>query len=285
MAKVFLSPSNQYDNRYAYGNTTEGVQCGKIAEACKAALERSGVTVKLMHDESMQEKCQASNAFGADLHVPIHTNAFNGTVSGTRMFYYAEGGEGQKACQAIFARLAPVTPGTSENIRADASLYEVRVPAAPTAYIECEFHDNPTASKWIVENTGLIGETIARGICDYFGVTFREKEQSQPAKSVDEVAREVIRGEWGNGSDRRQRLEAAGYDYDTVQDRVNAILTGDAPEQPTPAEPVEPSPEPEQPATDKLYRVQVGAFAVRDNADKMLQRLKDAGFEGYIREG
>ena len=106
---------------------------------------------------------------------------------------------------------------------------------------------------------------------------------AQPAKSVDEVAREVIRGEWGNGSDRRQRLEAAGYDYDTVQNHVNALLTGDAPEQPTPAEPVEPSPE--QPATDKLYRVQVGAFAVRENAEKMLQRLKDAGFEGYIREG
>lgn len=106
-----------------------------------------------------------------------------------------------------------------------------------------------------------------------------------PAKSVDEVAREVIRSEWGNGSDRRQRLEAAGYDYNAVQDRVNAILTGDAPEQPTPAEPVEPSPEPEQPATDKLYRVQVGAFAVRENAEKMLQRLKDAGFDGYIREG
>lgn len=280
MAKVFLSPSNQYDNRYAYGDTTEGVQCGKIAEACKAALERSGVTVKLMHDESMQEKCAASNAFGADLHVPIHTNAFNGTVSGTRMFYYAEGGEGQKACQAIFARLAPVTPGTSDNIRVDASLYEVRVPSAATAYIECEFHDNPTASKWIVENTGLIGETIARGICDYFGVTFK---QAAPAKSVDEVAREVIRGEWGNGSDRRQRLEAAGYDYDAVQNRANAILTGDAPEQPAPAEPVEPAPE--QPATDKLYRVQVGAFAVRENAEKMLQRLKNAGFEGYIREG
>ena len=285
MAKVFLSPSNQYDNRYAYGNTTEGVQCGKIAEACREALERSGVTVKLMHDESMQEKCAASNAFGADLHVPIHTNAFNGTVSGTRMFYYAEGGEGQKACQAIFNRLAPVTPGTSENIRVDASLYEVRVPAAPTAYIECEFHDNPTASKWIVENTGLIGETIARGICDYFGVTFQEKEQAAPTKSVDEVAREVIRGEWGNGSDRRQRLEAAGYNYDAVQDHVNAILTGDEPEQPAPAEPVEPTPGPEQPATDKLYRVQVGAFANRENAEKMLQRLKDAGFEGYIREG
>ena len=224
MPKVFLSPSNQYDNRYAYGNTTEGVQCGKIAEACKAALERSGVTVKLMHDESMQEKCAASNAFGADLHVPIHTNAFNGTVSGTRMFCFNNNGEGMRACQYIFARLAPVTPGTSENIRVDASLYEVRVPAAPTAYIECEFHDNPTASQWIVENTGLIGETIARGICDYFGVTFQEPEQPKPV-------------------------------------------------------------EPEKPATDKLYRVQVGAFAVRENAERMLQRLKDAGFEGFIREG
>lgn len=283
MAKVFLSPSNQYDNRYAYGDTTEGVQCGKIAEACKAALERSGVTVKLMHDESKQEKCAASNAFGADLHVPIHTNAFNGTVSGTRMFCFNSSGEGMKACKAIFNRLAPVTPGTSENIQVDASLDEVRVPSAPTTYIECEFHDNATTAKWIVAHTVDIGEAIARGICDYFGMTFKEKEQPAPAKSVDEVAREVIRGEWGNGSDRLQRLEAAGYDYNAVQDRVNAILTGDAPEQPTPAEPVEPSPE--QPATDKLYRVQVGAFAVRENADKMLQRLKDAGFEGYIREG
>ena len=41
MAKVYLSPSNQTDNRYAYGNTTEAVQCGKIADACRIALELS----------------------------------------------------------------------------------------------------------------------------------------------------------------------------------------------------------------------------------------------------
>ena len=283
MAKVYLSPSNQTDNRYAYGNTTEAVQCGKIADACRIALERSGVTVKVGHMPSMQDKCKESNAFGADLHVPIHTNAFNGQVSGTRMFCFSQDGKGMKACKAIFARLAPVTPGTSENIRVDASLYEVRVPSAPTAYVECEFHDNAATAKWIVEHTADIGEAIARGICDYFGVTYKAPEQPAPAKSVDEVAREVIRGEWGNGSDRRQRLEAAGYVYDTVQDRVNAILTGDEPEQPTPTEPVEPA-QPEQPATDKLYRVQVGAVANRENAEKMLQRLKDAGFDAFIRQ-
>ena len=46
------------------------------------------------------------------------------------------------------------------------------------------------------------------------------------------------------------------------------------------------APKPAEPAQgDTLYRVQVGAFAVRANAEKMLQRLKDAGFDGFIREG
>lgn len=45
-----------------------------------------------------------------------------------------------------------------------------------------------------------------------------------PQKTVDELAREVIRGLWGNGAERRNRLTAAGYDYDAVQKRVNELL-------------------------------------------------------------
>lgn len=43
-------------------------------------------------------------------------------------------------------------------------------------------------------------------------------------KSIDSIAREVIRGEWGNGEDRKRRLTKAGYDYYKVQKRVNEIL-------------------------------------------------------------
>lgn len=43
-------------------------------------------------------------------------------------------------------------------------------------------------------------------------------------KTVDEIAREVIAGKWGNGSARKQKLTAAGYDYSTVQKRVNELL-------------------------------------------------------------
>lgn len=41
---------------------------------------------------------------------------------------------------------------------------------------------------------------------------------------VYSVSQQVIRGDWGNGSERKQRLTAAGYDYDEVQTEVNRIL-------------------------------------------------------------
>ena len=45
-----------------------------------------------------------------------------------------------------------------------------------------------------------------------------------PSKSINEVAKEVINGKWGNGSDRTNRLAAAGYDAKAVQNEVNRIL-------------------------------------------------------------
>lgn len=44
-------------------------------------------------------------------------------------------------------------------------------------------------------------------------------------KTIDEIAREVIGGQWGNGNDRYNRLVVAGYNYDEVQNRVNELLS------------------------------------------------------------
>lgn len=43
-------------------------------------------------------------------------------------------------------------------------------------------------------------------------------------KTVSEVAKEVIKGKWGNGAERMNRLKAAGYDYNEVQKKVNELL-------------------------------------------------------------
>ena len=61
---------------------------------------------------------------------------------------------------------------------------------------------------------------------------------SQPSKkTVDEIAREVIQGKWGNGTDRAQRLTAAGYNAQAVQAKVNQLLGGDS----EPSKPAKPA--------------------------------------------
>ena len=47
---------------------------------------------------------------------------------------------------------------------------------------------------------------------------------SSSTKTLDEIAREVIKGKWGNGTDRKNRLTKAGYNYSAVQKRVNELL-------------------------------------------------------------
>lgn len=47
--------------------------------------------------------------------------------------------------------------------------------------------------------------------------------QPQP-KPIDQIANEVITGQWGDGADRKKRLTDAGYDYNAVQNAVNAKL-------------------------------------------------------------
>ena len=49
---------------------------------------------------------------------------------------------------------------------------------------------------------------------------------SELRKSNEEIAKEVINGKWGNGSDRKKRLTDAGYNYKEIQRLVNIMLVG-----------------------------------------------------------
>ncbi len=134
-----------------------------------------------------------SNAFGADVHLAIHTNATpNHTVTGgTQVLLYALSGEQKKLGKAVFNRLAPLTPGKSaEKLVAMPEFYECRAAKGMTVYCECEFHDTKTGSDFIRTHTVAIGEAIAQGICDYYGVkpTAAKPAAKSAAKTVAKTA-------------------------------------------------------------------------------------------------
>lgn len=53
-----------------------------------------------------------------------------------------------------------------------------------------------------------------------------EREVFLKNSNLEEIAREVIEGQWGNGRIRKEKLTAAGHDYARVQAIVNRIMTG-----------------------------------------------------------
>ena len=61
-------------------------------------------------------------------------------------------------------------------------------------------------------------------MCIDDGINAKKSGNIKTDKTNEDIAREVIRGSWGNGKDRKSRLEAAGYNYRDVQNRVNQLL-------------------------------------------------------------
>lgn len=66
-----------------------------------------------------------------------------------------------------------------------------------------------------------VGDGRIRG---YARPKYAVEQPKKPAISIDEVAKEVLHGKWGNGIERKNALILAGFDYDAVQKRVNELL-------------------------------------------------------------
>ena len=133
----------------------------------------------------------------------------------------------------------PVEPEQSEPTQPTADLRcgdEVTLKNAPLYGASTSKSKATTVSGtyWVHSDgiiNGRIRITTPKGCADCTGwVNVADcKAASQTTQenklSIDDIACAVIRGEYGNGEERKARLEAAGYNYAEVQARVNEILS------------------------------------------------------------
>ena len=131
-----------------------------------------------------------------------------------------------KSCPGdwLYARLgdlaARVTAALGTGISADkaaSQLYRVRKTWADSKSQKGAFSILANAKKCASSNKGY-------SVFDENGKKVYPADASSTKKSVYTIASEVIRGNWGNGDERKKKLTAAGYDYSAVQKKVNELL-------------------------------------------------------------
>ena len=193
--KIYLSPSQQYYNKYSAGDTTEKEQCNRIAEHCERALIRCGFEVKraaagTKTDDAIVE----SNAWGAQLHVPIHTNAGGG--KGCVVFVSQLSEDRLRYAQAVYDELAEITVADESYGVRTARFDEIRKTSGKCIYVEAEFHDSVDGAEWRIAIVGEIAAPICRGICKGADIAYVPENYESEAEKAKRWAVEtgLIRG-------------------------------------------------------------------------------------------
>lgn len=234
MAKVYIGVGHGGKDPGAVANGVKESNLNlSVAKACYNALKRCGLEVKISRtkdvDSDLNKRIIEANAFNADLALDIHHNAGGG--DGAEIYHTRFFGKGHTLAKNILGEMIKIgqnSRGTKvrKNQYGNDYFGFIRMTNMPAVLVECAFIDNKTDLQIVDTEAERVkmGEAIAKGVCITLGIPFVVEKKVTTRKSIEDIAREVISGEWGNGNTRKTKLEKAGYDYNKVQAKVNELL-------------------------------------------------------------
>lgn len=240
------SQSGQYDS----GAVASGYQEFKLARAIgkclKQELSKYNCTVDLINydgDKNLAERIKYVNSKGYDLNMELHLNAGGGT--GPEVYYKHNSKQGKALAAAISKSIATnlglKDRGARTKLVSGQDYFGcVREIKCMSFLVETVFIDTKGDRDKVIYASGQekCAKAIATAVAKYYGLKLKETPKPAPTptpspkpaptpspkKSNTEIAKEVIQGKWGNGAERKKRLEDAGYDYAAVQKEVERLL-------------------------------------------------------------
>ena len=195
MPKVFLSPSDQDNNPVDGGGNEQRyaqLRCARAAEVLRA----HGVTVKVSEagigddTNGYVASVKEGEAWGPDIYVADHTNATGNAAvkrSGVQAYCWLGDPNSKRLGECINARMDPIVPGGA-SIQDGSNLYEVSGPSMTAVLMESGYHDNPLDAATIRTKTTEMGEALAYGILDYFGIQTTTPSEEEDIMSTESTA-------------------------------------------------------------------------------------------------
>lgn len=235
-----------------------------VAKACDGAIIRAGYrgygSGTLVTDENFKSNIKAAKAAGIPIGVYFYTQAISEIEARDEARYTMELVKGYKLTLPIFidsedgnngagradsgklsrAKRTAIIKAFCEEIQKEgyaAGVYSgewwlnnlLDISKLKNFYLwvakYSTYEPNVAWDAWQYTSAGRIdGVTGGVDISDFKNISITKPTTKPTKKSADEIANEVIAGKWGNGQLRKEKLEAAGYNYNEIQSKVNEKL-------------------------------------------------------------
>ena len=222
-------------------NRTESADVLKLAKKVRDYLVSQGVKVIMTRtddsDISINDRCKMANDAVCSYFLSLHRNSASSSARGYEIWVHSQATtETINKAKKILTAVVDVNKSVNRGVKKGAVNYEnygVNTKTKmPSALFEVGFISNKQDNAEYDSDIDKIAEAIAKSICDIVKVAYKKDSvinvnkntTTTSKKSVDAVAKEVIEGKWGNGEARKKALTKAGYNYSTVQKRVNELL-------------------------------------------------------------
>jgi N-acetylmuramoyl-L-alanine amidase len=194
MPTVVLDPGHQSSGADT-GATGNGLREQDITLAIcreiKPLLQYNGLTVVMTRDgdfvngpyssvnESLQTRVDIAENAKADLFLSVHIDAFDGTASGQTVLIAGTGGRAEQAANKVYAQINKVTGWPNRGVKVQ-NIMVLRETTMPAILTENGFITSPSDSVKLKDPKFIHNLAVAhaKGICDYFAITYKEQPQN-----------------------------------------------------------------------------------------------------------
>lgn len=200
-----------------------------LIDLCTDICKRCGKTKLLWFAD--KEKTLAYNPAADEMIITVHRWFANKSCPGD--WLYNRLGDLAAKVTAKLGGTASNPSGTlyrvqtgayTKKANADAQLEKVKAAGFDTYMVQAGgYYKIQVGAYSKKENAVAMAAKLKAAGFDTF-ITTEQGTAVTVKKSVQEIAREVVAGKWGNGEERKKKLIAAGYDYSAVQAAVNALM-------------------------------------------------------------
>lgn len=229
---ITIEVASDTTHPYAVNDKAYAGMLDLVTDICK----RNGIK-KLVWSENKTDRVNHRNGCNMTVHRDYANKSCPGDYLYSRMAQIAS--EVNKRLGSINTSPEPEKPATddsgvlyrvqtgafSKKANADAMLAQVKAKGFDTYMVKVGKLYKIQVGAFAQKSNAIsmASKLKAAGFSTYI-TTEQGQAVAAEKKTVDEIAREVIQGKWGNGTDRKKRLEATGYNYAEVQAKVNKLL-------------------------------------------------------------